>query len=87
MPVDGNGTQALLLMPRFEHEPPVGVAIAQAKARFVTLAPVVLVTRRVPTLAQPSAVHRLGNDLPNLPPYAIAVCVLTMRHAYPQVQQ
>jgi hypothetical protein len=53
----------------------------------MTLAPVVRVARCTPTLAQSSSIHGLGNDFPNLPRYALAVCVLTMRHGYPQVKQ
>ena len=49
----------------------------------MTLAPVVRVTRCVPTLAQPTSVRGLGNDFPYLPRLALAVSVLAMRHAYP----
>ncbi|CAN5918166.1 hypothetical protein BH11GEM1_BH11GEM1_09770 [soil metagenome] len=87
MPIDWNGTQASLLVPGFEYEPSVGLAIAQPKAGLMTLAPVVRVARRTPTLAQSASIHGLGNDFPNLPCYALAVRVLTMRHGYPRVQQ
>ena len=80
MPIDWNGTQASLLGPRFEHEPSVGFAIAKPEARLMSLAPVVRVARRTPTLAQSPSVDGLGNDFPNLPRHALAVSVLTMRH-------
>ena len=83
MPIEWDGPEASFLVARLEHEPSVGIAVAQAKTRLMTLAPILCVARRVPTLPQSPPVNGLGDDFPDLPRHAFAVRVFTMRHGRP----
>lgn len=80
MPIEWNGTEAPLLVARFEHEPPVGFPVAQPKSRLMALAPILRVAWRQATLAQPTPIHGLGNDFPDLPGHTLAIDVVTMSH-------
>lgn len=84
MPVHGDRAEPPLVIPRLEHEPAVGFAFAQAEACLVALAPVLLISRGNAPLTQAPPVHRLRDDFPHLPGYALAVDVIAMRHGYAQ---